>query len=90
MKIEFIIPTYNRPAHLSAILWSLRADFPDWTAHVVGRLPALPEHWTTRQSHVRQMNRASASPDLPTRHNDFGHTPRNVGLNDQPPKTSCA
>ena len=79
MKIEFIIPTYNRPAHLSAILWSLMAQSsPDWTAHVVADCPP-----PGTLDNVKQM--FSNEPrirftDLETRHNDFGHTPRNVGL----------
>ena len=79
MKIEFIIPTYNRPAHLSAILWSLRAQTsPDWTAHVVsdcspaGTLDDIKAMFAN-EPRIRFT-------DLDKRHNDYGHTPRNVGL----------
>ena len=79
MKIEFIIPTYNRPAHLSAILWSLRAQTsPDWTAHVVADCPAdgVIEPVIAMFADEPRIRFTV----LPERHNDFGHTPRNVGL----------
>jgi glycosyltransferase involved in cell wall biosynthesis len=79
MKIEFIIPTYNRPAHLSAILWSLRAQTsPDWTAHVVADCPAdgVIEPVIAMFADEPRIRFTV----LLERHNDFGHTPRNVGL----------
>ena len=79
MKIEFIIPTYNRPAHLAAMLWSLMAQSsPDWTAHVVADCPH-PGTLDTVKSMFANEPRIRFT-DLDTRHNDYGHTPRNVGL----------
>lgn len=79
MKIEFVIPTYNRPAHLAALLWCLKAQTsPDWTAHVVsdcsptGTLDNIKAMFAN-EPRIRFT-------DLDFRHNDFGHTPRNVGL----------
>ena len=40
MKIEFIIPTYNRPDHLMTLLNSLCSQSSNkWAAHVVADCP---------------------------------------------------
>lgn len=81
MKIEFAIPTYNRPHHLATLLNSLMAQTnPNWTAHVVadgspvGTFDSLFEYFKD-EPRIRFTR-------LPERHNDFGHTPRNTGLAD--------
>lgn len=80
-KIEFIIPTYNRTKHLTALLASLTAQTsPDWKAHIIADHP--------EQDVVDEINRILTffNDDrfkltvLDVRHNDWGHTPRNIGL----------
>lgn len=81
MKIEFIIPTYNRVSHLITILGSLQSQSnPNWTAHVVADCP--PEDI---QEQLKTIIAFFNDPRLklsilPERHNDWGHTPRQHGL----------
>lgn len=88
MKIEFVIPTYNRPNHLAAILWSLMAQSsPDWIAHVVSDCsPAGTLDTVKRMFADEQRIRFT---DLPTRSNDWGHTPRNHGLHTATEELVC-
>lgn len=78
-KIEFIIPTYNRPHHLMCLLNSLCAQTSgDWTAHVIsdcsphGTLDKIIKYFKNEER-IRFTI-------LNERHNDWGHTPRNTGL----------
>lgn len=81
MNIEFIIPTYNRTNHLKTIVCSLLTqNDPNWIAHIVGdnvENNVLEEIHNflnyINDSRIRFTN-------LPERHNDWGHTPRNYGL----------
>lgn len=88
MKIEFVIPTYNRPNHLAAILWSLMAQSsPDWIAHVVSDCsPAGTLDTVKRMFADEQRIRFT---DLTTRSNDWGHTPRNHGLHTATEELVC-
>lgn len=80
-KIEFIIPTYNRTNHLICLLGSLMAQTSgNWTANVVVDYPA--------KEIIDEINRIKAFFDSPKikftfldkRYNDWGHTPRNLGV----------
>jgi glycosyltransferase involved in cell wall biosynthesis len=88
MKLEFIIPTYNRPYHLATLLNSLASQTsPDWTAHVisdgspVGTFDNLFEYFKDEQRiKFTRLN---------NRNNDHGHTPRNVGLSQATQEWVC-
>lgn len=79
--IEFIIPTYNRPKHLMTLIGSLLTqENPSWTAHIVGD---NVENDTLEEIHniLNLVNDSRIKfTNLPERHNDWGHTPRNYGL----------
>ena len=81
MKIEFIIPTYARVNHLITIIGSLMAQSnPNWTAHVVADCP--PEEIQDAMKTIVEFfndDRIKLT-ILPERHNDWGHTPRQYGL----------
>lgn len=78
-KIEFIIPTYNRPNHLMCILNSLCSQTSDrWVAHVVADCP--PENSLDKIINYFNDDERIKFTILPVRHNDWGHTPRNIGL----------
>ena len=81
MKIEFIIPTYNRVSHLITMLGSLQAQSnPNWTAHVVADCPE-EEIQEAMKTVVAFFNDPRIKLSiLPERHNDWGHTPRQYGL----------
>ena len=81
MGIEFIIPTYKRVNHLITMVGSLMAQSnPNWTAHIVADCPE--EDVTNR---IKEMvtffndDRIKLT-ILPERYNDWGHTPRQYGL----------
>lgn len=79
MKIEFIIPTYNRPHHLMCLLNSLMAQSSDrWTAHVIADCP--PPNTIDKVMEYFQNEDKIKFTILPQRYNDWGHTPRNYGL----------
>lgn len=77
MLVDFIIPTYNRPAPLRAMLASLVAQTnPDWGAHVV-----IDNH--EDEDNVKLVE-SFADPrirwtKMDKRYNDWGHTPREYG-----------
>jgi glycosyltransferase involved in cell wall biosynthesis len=81
MKIEFIIPTYTRIFHLITMLGSLMSQSnPNWKVHVVADCP--PEDI---QEQLKTIIAFFNDPRLklsilPERHNDWGHTPRQYGL----------
>jgi glycosyltransferase involved in cell wall biosynthesis len=81
MNIDFIIPTYNRPEHLVTLLGSLMAQSSDrWRAHVVVDCP--PQETIDRLKQIESFfndNRIKWT-YLDKRHNDWGHTPRQYGV----------
>lgn len=79
MKIEFIIPTYNRPHHLMTVISSIFAQTnPNWSIHVVADCP--PEGTIDKiMDYYKDSNKIRFT-ILDKRHNDWGHTPRNYGL----------
>jgi glycosyltransferase involved in cell wall biosynthesis len=79
MKIEFIIPAYNRPNHLMCMLNSLCAQTSNnWSAHVIGDCP--PEGTLDRVINYFKDDERIRFTILTERYNDWGHTPRNIGL----------
>jgi glycosyltransferase involved in cell wall biosynthesis len=82
MKIEFIIPTYNRPNDLMTCISSITAQTSDkWKVHIIvdgspkETLPKLQKI----QEYFKDDDRIKWT-YLEKRHNDWGHTPRNIGL----------
>jgi glycosyltransferase involved in cell wall biosynthesis len=81
MKIEFIIPTYNRVSHLITMLGSLQSQSnPNWTAHVVADCPEEDVQETMKTIVAFFNDPRIKLTILPERHNDWGHTPRQHGL----------
>jgi glycosyltransferase involved in cell wall biosynthesis len=79
MKIEFIIPTYNRHHHLMAVISSIFAQTnPNWSIHVVADCP--PEGSLDKIIEFYKNNNKIKFTILDKRYNDWGHTPRNYGL----------
>jgi glycosyltransferase involved in cell wall biosynthesis len=79
MKIEFIIPTYNRPNHLMTIISSITAQSNDnWKVNVVCDCP--PTGSLDKIVDYFKDNEKIKFTFLETRYNDWGHTPRNIGL----------
>lgn len=77
MLVDFIIPTYNRPAPLKCMLSSLVAQTnPDWGAHVVIDNPEDVENVKLVESFADPRIRWSK---MDKRYNDWGHTPREYG-----------
>lgn len=77
-KIEFIIPTYNRPDKLMVILLSLKAQTVDrWKVHVVA--DALYDGYQEVKDYFKNDPRFKFS-ELNGPHKDWGHTARNYGL----------
>lgn len=78
-KIEFIIPTYNRPNHLMCVINSIFAQRSDkWKIHVVADCP--PEGTLDKIMDYFKDDKRIKFTILPERYNDWGHTPRNYGL----------
>ena len=78
-KIEFIIPTYNRPHHLMCTINSIFAQrSEDWSIHVVADCP--PEGTLDKIIKYFGGDDRIRFTILPERYNDWGHTPRNYGL----------
>ena len=81
MGIEFIIPTYNRTEHLFTIVCSILAQSnQNWKIHIVG--DNIPQNNLDRlNSFLNVINDDRIRfTNLPERTNDWGHTPRNYGL----------
>jgi glycosyltransferase involved in cell wall biosynthesis len=77
-KIEFIIPTYNRPDHLMCTINSIVAQRSgDWKIHVVADCP--PEGTLDKIMNYFEGDDRIKFTILPERYNDWGHTPRNYG-----------
>lgn len=78
MKIEFIIPTYNRPEKLMTIISSIRSQSVDaWKIHVVA--DALYDGYDEVKNFFINDPRIRFS-ELNGPHKDWGHTARNYGL----------
>lgn len=78
-KIEFIIPTYNRVDHLMCLLNSLCTQTNDnWSAHVIADCP--PQGTLDKVIRYFKGDDRFTFTILPERYNDWGHTPRNIGL----------
>jgi glycosyltransferase involved in cell wall biosynthesis len=78
-KIEFIIPTYQRTDHLMCIISSIRAQRSGrWKIHVVADCP--PEGTLNGIMDYFKDDSRIKFTILPERYNDWGHTPRNYGL----------
>jgi glycosyltransferase involved in cell wall biosynthesis len=81
MKIEFIIPTYNRINHLITMVASLTAQSnPNWKAHIVADCPDddVVEQMKTMVTFFNDERIRLTV--LDKRYNDWGHTPRQYGL----------
>jgi glycosyltransferase involved in cell wall biosynthesis len=78
MKIEFIIPTWDRPNNLMVILASLVAQVnSNWTAHVI--IDGLTDSYRKVKDLYQDEKRIRFSHiDGPNK--DWGHTARNYGL----------
>jgi len=82
MYIEFIIPTYNRVNHLITLIGSLMAQSnPNWKAHIIADCP--PEDIQNKIKGVVDFfnDKRIKLTILPERYNDWGHTPRQYGVN---------
>ena len=82
MKIEFIIPTFNRVNHLITMVGSLMAQSnPNWKAHIVADCPDddVVEQMKTMVTFFNDERIRLTI--LDKRYNDWGHTPRQYGLN---------
>jgi len=78
-KIEFIIPTYNRPDFLMCTINSIMAQRSDqWKIHVVADCP--PAGTLDKIMKYFKDDERIEFTILPERYNDWGHTPRNYGL----------
>jgi glycosyltransferase involved in cell wall biosynthesis len=81
MKIEFIIPTFERTNHLIALLGSLMAQTnPNWMAHIIADCPDEPVVERLHQLIDFLNDKRIKLTILDKRYNDWGHTPRNIGL----------
>jgi glycosyltransferase involved in cell wall biosynthesis len=77
-KIEFIIPTYNRPDKLMVMLSSIKAQSVDlWKVHVVA--DAVYDGYQEIKDYFKNDERFIFS-ELNGPHKDWGHTARNYGL----------
>lgn len=77
MLVDFIIPTYNRPAPLKCMLASLIAQTnTSWRAHVVIDNPDDVENVRLVESFADDRIKWTK---MDRRYNDWGHTPREYG-----------
>lgn len=80
-KIEFIIPTYSRINHLITILGSLMSQSnPNWKAHIVADCPPDDIQEKIKKTIEFFDDERFKLTILPERYNDWGHTPRQYGL----------
>jgi glycosyltransferase involved in cell wall biosynthesis len=78
-KIEFIIPTYSRTDFLMCTINSIVAQRSDqWKIHVVADCP--PEGTLDKIMNYFEGDERIKFTILPERYNDWGHTPRNYGM----------
>lgn len=79
MKIEFIIPAYLRMDNLMCLLSSLTSQTNEnWVAHVIADCP--PQGTLDKVMKYFKDDKRIKFTILPERYNDWGHTPRNIGL----------
>lgn len=79
MKIEFIIPTYHRQDKLMCVISSIVAQNSNmWSIHVVADCP--PEGSLDKIIKFYEDDNRIRFTILKNRYNDWGHTPRNYGL----------
>ena len=80
-KIEFIIPTYSRINHLITILGSFKSQSnPNWKAHIVADCPPSDIQDKINKTIEFFDDERFKLTILPERYNDWGHTPRQYGL----------
>ena len=82
MGIEFIIPTYNRTDLLMTCISSIVAQSnPNWKIHVIADGPDedTKEKLSWIANYYENEKRIKWTV-LEQRYNDWGHTPRNIGL----------
>jgi glycosyltransferase involved in cell wall biosynthesis len=78
MKIEFIIPTYNRPHQLMGVISSIFSQTsPNWKIHVVA--DGVYDGYQKVKDYFNGDERIRFT-ELDGPHKDWGHTPRNYGL----------
>ena len=78
-RIEFIIPAYDRVYHLGCMLFALQAQSrKNWLANVV--VDNTPTENITWIENIFNADPRIRFTFLNKRFNDWGHTPRNVGL----------
>lgn len=79
-KIEFIIPTWGRPDHLMSLIGALKAQTcQDWSAHVIIDGNGPVDDSKDISNYVMSDVRITLT-TFDQRFNDWGHTPRNTGL----------
>lgn len=77
-KIEFIIPTYNRPNQLMGVISSIYSQRSDkWKIHVVADAPY--DGYQRVKDYFSNDDKIKFT-ELDGPHKDWGHTPRNYGL----------
>jgi glycosyltransferase involved in cell wall biosynthesis len=82
MKVEFVIPTYERTDLLMACISSIVGQTnPNWKIHVVADGPSeeVKEQLSRIAGYYEDDDRIKWTV-LDERYNDWGHTPRNIGL----------
>jgi len=80
-EIEFIIPTYQRTDHLMCIMCSIKSQTSSrWKIHVIADCP--PEGTLDKVIDYFKGDNRIKFTILPQRYNDWGHTPRNYGLDE--------
>ena len=78
MKIEFVIPTYNRPHQLMGVISSIFSQTsPNWKIHVVA--DGVYDGYQKVKDYYYGDERIRFT-ELNGPHKDWGHTPRNYGL----------
>jgi hypothetical protein len=82
MKIEFVIPCYERIELLHCIIWSIIGQTnKNWKIHVViDREDSQLESELLDIYKPYYLNGSFKVTTTGKRYNDFGHTPRNIGL----------
>jgi glycosyltransferase involved in cell wall biosynthesis len=79
-KIEFIIPTWERPEELKVLLQSLMVQTnPNWTGHVV--IDGLTNDYREVKDIYQNEDRVRFS-HITGPNNDWGHSARNYGLDE--------
>lgn len=79
-KIEFILPTFNRPNNLLSSIYSLKAQTSDkWSAHIIIDGNKNIELYNPIIEMFKNNNQIKFS-ILDKNYNDWGHTPRNYGM----------